>query len=349
MPLLLFALSNSIADEIKVQPPAVGAYHWAYPDFGGHEDEVTRQRLDDFETLAGKKIAAAAFSNNWKGGIKFPHEDVQIITSYGAIPIIRMMPRSRFKANKRDPKYRLKRIIKGKYDLKLVRWAQAAKSKNTPLIVDFAVEMNGNWFPWSGRLNGKGRKKRYGDKTLADGPEKYRDAYRHIIDLFREQGVENITWVFHVDAHNFPRRKWNKMKSYYPGDAYIDWIGVSVYGAQTHDEDWQTFSELFEEFYDEFSSISDNKPLAVMEFGVIDEKSIGSKSKWISDALQLVQQTKYNRIKAISYWHENWENRDGSISNLRLDSSAESLAAYQNGIDDSYFISQIIQSGNQNN
>ena len=34
--------------------------------------------------------------------------------------------------------------------------------------------------------------------NFPDGPERFRDAYRHIIDLFRKEGVKNITWCFHV-------------------------------------------------------------------------------------------------------------------------------------------------------
>ena len=52
----------------------------------------------------------------------------------------------------------------------------------------------------------------------------------HIIDLFRALDVDNITWVFHIDAYNDPNTPWNQMAGYYPGDDYIDWIGVSAYG-----------------------------------------------------------------------------------------------------------------------
>ena len=42
--------------------------------------------------------------------------------------------------------------------------------------------------------------------------------------------------------------------------------------------------------------------------------------------------TRYPRIKAALYWHERWQNADGSYSNLRVNSSVESLNAYREGV-----------------
>jgi hypothetical protein len=35
------------------------------------------------------------------------------------------------------------------------------------------------------------------------------------------------------------------------------------------------------------------------------------------------------KFKAALYWHERWQNADGSYSNLRVNSSVESLNAYR--------------------
>ncbi|HIP50048.1 MAG TPA: hypothetical protein EYG99_01220, partial [Candidatus Pacebacteria bacterium] len=72
-------------------------YFGAFPDFGDSEDNVTVQRIEEFNELAGRQIAWAYFSNNWgTDGIVFPREKVEIIASTGAIPFIRMMPRKFF-------------------------------------------------------------------------------------------------------------------------------------------------------------------------------------------------------------------------------------------------------------
>ena len=328
------------SDNIKLLPPPEGVYHCVFPDFGGQEDNVTLERIVDFENLAGKPIIWACFSNNWIEGINFPEASVRIIHKHGAIPFIRMMPRSIFCGENPDPVYTLQRIIDGDFDEDLIQWAKDAKRVNIPVIIEFGTEVNGNWFPWNGRWNGGGETNQYGDLNLPDGPERFRDAYRHIIDLFRAHGVRNITWVFHVNAQGGPKESWNNMASYYPGDDYIDWIGISVYGPLKPGEKWQTFTEVLDGSYPEFSAISTEKPLAILEFSIIDDSATGNKAAWIRDALKSIKNNRYPRIKAISYWHEAWINYDGTISNLRVDSSPEALEAYREEIADSFFVTK---------
>jgi hypothetical protein len=325
----------------KVVPPPKGVYHSAYPDFGNSEDQVTLKSITDFENLVGKRIAWAYFSDNWIDGIKFPKASVQIIQSLHVIPFIRIMPRSSFNEYRQDPIYALQRIIDGDFDDNLKRWAQEAKGSGIPLMLEFGTEVNGDWFPWSGKYNGAGKIGGYGDPDLPDGPERFRDAYRHIIDIFRKEGVKNVTWVYHVNSFSKPAEPWNNISSYYPGDDYIDWIGVSIYGPTEPGEKWQTFTEVLNSSYREISAIGPKKPIAVLEFGVVDDPEIGNKSLWIQTALQSIKSGKYPHIHAISYWHENWKNDDGSISNLRLDSSSKALEAYRKEIASSFFVTKV--------
>ena len=44
--------------------------------------------------------------------------------------------------------------------------------------------------------------------------------------------ADNILWVFHVNYNDWPNESWNRFENYYPGDDYIDWLAVSIYGAQ---------------------------------------------------------------------------------------------------------------------
>ena len=341
--IILMAISCASASDsnqiIKLKASTKGVYLAAFPDFGGSEDAVTAKRIAAFKKMTGQTIVWAAFSDNWgKSKITFPSKAVKTIHQAGLVPYIRLMPRSTLEDSysKPDRVYSLDNIINGKFDTKLRKWARDAKNSNIPLIIDFAPEMNGDWFPWSGILNGAGTKNKYGDPALADGPEKYRDAYRHIITIFRQEKATKITWVFHVDAYNTLEKSWNNYKAYYPGDGYIDWIGVSVYGAQTPSEDWKTFNQIMGSSYPQLAKISSKKPLAVLEFGVTERGT--RKAKWISDALNSIKKGKYPRIKAMSYWHENWENSDGSMSRLRLDSSKSALNTYKNSIKSSFFV-----------
>ena len=259
-------------DSNKLVEPSSGIYHSAYPDFGGTEDIVTTKRITDFENLVNKEIVWAYFSNNWYDNIHFPLTEVDVIKSAGKIPFIRIMPRTNFDEGGPDPNYTMQKILDGNFDSELTQWAIDASNTNTPLLVEFGTEVNGNWFPWNGQYNGAGETSEYGDTDYPDGAERFRDAYRHIVDICNANGANNITWFFHVDAYSEPDVDWNKIDKYYPGDNYVDWIGVSVYGPQESDEDYQEFSEIMNDVYPSLVGLSNNKPIAILEFAITEIK-----------------------------------------------------------------------------
>jgi len=329
---------------VKLLPPPKGSiYFGAFPDFGGSEDEVTTQKITSFETLVGKKIAWAYFSQNWYNGIVYPKAAIHQIADSGTVPFVRFMPRSDESPGHTETTFSMVNIINGKFDTQLRQWARDAKEDNIPLLVDFAVEANGDWFPWSGILNGGGTTDTYGDSNYPDGPEKFRDAYRHIITLFRNEGVRHITWFFHFNYESSPDVAWNQPKYYYPGDDYIDWIGFSLYGAQTLDEEWEglAFSTQLKVHLASFKALSTDKPVALLEFGVTDHHPDGDKSKWLNDAFRTILQNTDIHFAAIAPWHENWENEDGTYSTLRLDSSSEVTETFKQYIQDPRFNSQL--------
>ncbi len=331
--------------EIKLVPPNTGVYHGAFPDMGETEDSVTPERIQQFIDITGKSSAWIYFSNNWFNGIKFPRDEVLLINQYGLLPFIRLMPRSNWNTDAPDSIYSLQNIIDGKFDEALLKWARDTRSAGVPIMVEFGTEVNGDWFPWCGIYNGGGETSGYGDSTLADGPERFKDAYKHIIDIFAKENVKNVTWAFHVNSGSAPGESWNNFSAYYPGDECIDWIGVSVYGMQNSGDEWKSFNEVLGNSYNKLASVSENKPLAIFEFGVADIPKYGDKAQWIKGALKTIREGKYPRIKAISYWHSSWENEDGSVTSMRIDSNPESLNVYRTYIADSFFVAFPILSG----
>jgi len=342
---MLFFTFNGTADiQIKLLPPTGNyIYFSAFPDFGGPEDKVTTQKVQNFETMVGKPIAWAYFSQNWMDGIVYPKASIDAIAKTGAIPFVRFMPRNNFEMGVKEQRFSLQKIIDGDFDTALREWARDAKKDEVPLLVDFAVEMNGNWFGWSGIFNGAGQTDGYGNLSYPDGPERFRDAYRHIIDIFKVEGVKHITWFFHPDQGSYPNEGWNKAKYYYPGDDYIDWIGFSMYGAQEITEEWEglEFSTQLVAHYADIKAISSTKPIALLEFGVTDHHPDGNKAVWFDDAFSTILHNSYIKFSAISVWHENWENSDGTYSTLRVDSSFEALTTFKTWAENDRFISSV--------
>ncbi|HED65328.1 MAG TPA: beta-mannanase [Planctomycetes bacterium] len=326
---------NGFPRRLILVPPASGLYHAAFPDFGGYEDQVSAQRIWDFESLAGKPITWAYFSNNWFTGIQFPALEVaEIAAVAGRVPFIRIMPRNDQDILP-DPTYTLDAFLAGTFDADIRRWAEDARDTNIPLLVEFGTEANGDWFPWNATWNGGAQKTGYGDPNEYDGQERFRDTYRRIVRIFREVGANNVTWFFHVDCYSCPDTPWNSAAGYYPGDAYVDWIGISCYGPQEPGEPWQLLTDALDDTYAGLAAISTTKPMALLEYAVVDDPATGPKNAWISDAMSALATGRYPRIRAASWWHENFD-----MSNLRIDSSLSALAAYQSGAARPQFVTQ---------
>ena len=190
----------------------------------------------------------------------------------GKVPFIRLMMRSRSQSLP-DPKYNLQDFVDGRYDEALYQWAKEAKQLGVPLILEFGTEVNGDWFPWSGAQNGGGNQDGFWDSSLADGPERFQHAYRHLVRIFREVGVADVTWFFHVDGEGAPSESWNRFSHYYPGDEWVDWIGLSLYGPiRPEGIGYESFESKLSQIYPELAAISPHKPLAIIEWGITENQ-----------------------------------------------------------------------------
>ena len=319
---------------VEVVIPEHGAYTGAFMDFGDEEDDVTLEMIEDFETMVGKHQAIIASSSYW-GEQSFPTANVNVEWRHGSLPLVFWSPWDKpYEQNRGPDKFNLNDIIAGKWDAYIDKWADAAREFGHPMIVAFGVEMNGDWFPWSGVYYG-------GDAWIEDretwaGPEHFKAAYRHVVDRVRARGASNIKWMFHTNNYSYPMDTWNFAPTYYPGSEYVDWLGLSVYGQQFKDEPNPDIRSLVDWPYQEMCGLDPKKPIMIAEWATgefpyaVNEPGI-RKPEWIRQGLELFR-TRYPRIKAAVYWHERWQNPDQSYSNLRVNSSVDSLNAYREGV-----------------
>ena len=321
--------------------PERGVYAGAYIEFGDNEDTVTLEKIANFDRLVGKEQAIIASSSYW-GEQTFPKANMELIARYGAVPLVFWSPWDRPYVEGLGPdKYSLTSIIAGEHDGYLDRWADSAREFGSPIIVSFANEPNGSWFPWSGLHYG-------GDKLLPgatddyEGPEIFKKAWRHIVDRVRARGAKNVQFVLHLMDYSDPQEEWNLAEHYYPGADYVDWLGFSLYGDQFHnDEGWANFFPLFDWPYTELCLLDPAKPIMVCEWGCGEFPEKGSKAQWIRDGFRIMKDTKkYPRLKACVFWHERWQNDDGLYSNLRVNSTPASQQAYREGFAEAFFLSR---------
>lgn len=322
----------------RLAVPKEGIYTGAYIDWGDKEDTVTLEDIERFEKLVGKHQAIIASSSYW-GEQTFPEENLRLIARHGSVPLVFWSPWDRPYVEGRGPdKYSLTSIIAGEHDAYIDMWAEKAREFGGPIVVSFANEMNGEWFPWSGKLYGGSTPVPGTNPVLFQGPETFKKAYRHIHDRVRAKGATNVQWVLHLMNYSLPQEGWNLAAAYYPGPEYCDWLGISLYGSQFADDDWAPFFPLLDWPYEELRRINADKPVMICEWAVGEFPQLGSKSDWIRDAFRLFKSPKYPNIKAIVYWHERWQNSDGRYSNLHVNSTPESLDAYRQGVADPTYL-----------
>ncbi|MEW6365856.1 MAG: glycosyl hydrolase [Acidobacteriota bacterium] len=322
------------ATSTTIKPPPAGKlYHGVYPGGQtGEEDDLTPADLASYEQTVQKTAAWVYFSNNWYADRRFPLATARWIRDAGSVPFIRLMLRDSPEQNRPNRIFTLERILQGKFDKNLRAWGRAARDFGTPLLVEYGTEVNGEWFPWNGKWNGGGKTGAYGDPKYPDGPERFRDAYRHIIDVVRRQGATNITWVFHVNGDDWPQTRWNRFENYYPGDSYVDWLGVSAYGAQTPTDDWcDAFAAMLDAAYPRLAALSATKPIAVLEFGVTARNPICGQAAWAEAALTNLVGLRWPRVIAFSWWNEYWQNDDNPAhdTNMRVQDNPALAGVFQ--------------------
>jgi beta-mannanase len=134
-------------------------------------------------------------------------------------------------------------------------------------------------------------------------------------------GASNIKWIFSINWEDIPKEK-NSYLSYYPGDGFVDYVGIDGYnwGDTQPWSKWMSFSEIFKNRYDEVNKLL-NKPVLVTEFSSVS--SGGDKALWIREALSSIKKMK--KIKGFVLFNidkeGDWGFKEGNPSGRALKKS----------------------------
>jgi hypothetical protein len=320
--LAAFALIVPQLTFAQIPVPATGCYHAAF----------TPNTQEAFESLAGKSIAFEMIFRSWKGSRTFDKTACDQIVAKGAYPYIAWEP---WDNNINSTVYSLQSIIDGTHDALIRQWANGIKQWNKPLLLRWAHEMNGTWYPWDGFHNGGKTLTGYGSPAKPDGPERYIDAYRHVYHIFDSIGVTNVSWVWCPNTMWDASDPLNVVDNYYPGDDVVDWIGMNCYNWGTvtpPGNGWKTCEQMFRLTYDNVIKLAD-KPILVGESASTELG--GDKAAWITATFATLK-TAFPKIKLFS-----WFNIDKE-TDWRINSSPASLEAYCKAIADPYFLQAIV-------
>lgn len=125
------------------------------------------------------------------------------------------------------------KVAKGTYDTYITYLANWCKDAGRPIFLRVGIEPDNPWNPIDA-------------KTFVA-------AYRHVVDVFRSSKVNNVAYIF--QSAGWSNVTEDRLKSYYPGNDYVDWVGLSFFNYS-----YVSYAEQVIEF-----ARKNKKPVAIVE------------------------------------------------------------------------------------
>src|SRR5664279_3096858 len=169
--------------------------------------------LDSVAKLVGEPPSIVMWYADFRQPL--PIDGLNTVTARGAIPLLTWEP---WQAGAADHSpYALARIIAGDFDGYIGSWAKQLKKWNRPMLLRFAHEMDGDWYPWAEGVNG-------------NHAGQYVAAWRHVHQIFTKAGASKVSWVW---SPNVPYNGSTPLDALYPGAGYVDQVALDGYNWST--------------------------------------------------------------------------------------------------------------------
>lgn len=172
----------------------------------------------------------------------------------------------------------LKKAGYGEYDAVIKSFSAWAKATNRPIYLRIGYEFDG------------------AHNELEPGG--YVKAYRRIVDLMRAEGVDNVAFVWH--SYAAPTYQDYPLSAWYPGDDYVDWVGISLFGHLYAAELNAEGNAVFD------FARAHRKPVMIAEASPIHGIESDNIDAWNTWFVNLLALTYSRNVKAISLINEDW-------------------------------------------
>lgn len=202
-------------------------------------------------------------------------------------------------------------IVEGHFDSFFGYWCHLIKDVKGVVLLRILHEFNGDWYEWSTSRNDK-------------NPELVARTFRYIHNIFKENNVTNVRFIWCPNSMSLPQEKWNYLMYAYPGDEYVDFVALDVYnGAGSNSKLWRSFRKEAIENYFVLTEKLPHKPLLICE-AASRERGAGeggqSKGEWIEEtAISL--KTDLSRIRLLAWFNQ--------TDAFKVNSSPSSKAAFE--------------------
>jgi hypothetical protein len=305
--LVLAAGTSAAAGETSSRATVAAArLQQTHSAFFGVSIDRPAQTLAPFERAAGKHVALV---NSYVSlaSSRFDTSTADAVWSRGAVPMVTLEPWRDGRLGPKQPAFGLSRFLAGAFDASLTEYAASVRDWGRPVLLRFAPEMNGYWNSWSAGVNG-------------NSAAEFVAVWRRVHDLFERAGALNVEWVW---APNVAFPGATPLRPLYPGDAYVDWVGVDGYnwGRTRAGARWESFESVFGPTLRAIGRLT-QKPVVLTE--VASAEVGGSKGAWIRDFL--TQLRKHPSVVGFVWFQYDKE------TDWRIDSSSASRAAFDAGL-----------------
>ena len=193
----------------------------------------TYRHVADFAAAGGSKPNLVGYAINW--GEPFATSFDRNLRKHGDIPLVQIQPTG----------VSLATIAAGDDDAYLRSYADSVRDFGRPVVIGFGHEMNAPWYPWG---------------YTHTSARTFVAAWRHIVTVFRNQGADNVTWLWTIEADQVGT---GPIMSWWPGTNYVTWVGIDGFYIKPSD----AFSKVFVSTIDQVRAAT-NKPILLSETGV---------------------------------------------------------------------------------
>lgn len=250
----------------------------------------------DYTALVGRPPDIVMWYHDFGHSLLTP-EEISTLNATGQAPMVTWEPYDQS----------LAAIASGSHDAYLRDSARIARDWGGELMVRFAHEMNGTWYPWARSSS-------------------FVDAWRHIVTVFREEGASNVRWVW---APNVDRTGSMPFAPYFPGDEWVDYTGLDGYNwGATPGNEWSSLEGVFAASYAKITQLS-SKPLLITETS--SSEVGGDKAAWIRTGFMRTIPERFPRVTGVIWFNKAQED------DWRLTSSQAALDAYREVVDCSLY------------
>jgi hypothetical protein len=251
------------------------------------------KRIDRYARLMGRRPVIVGYYKQW-GSRPFRARELKGVWSRGAVPMITWEPWRNWSRG-----VSLRRIGNGREDRYIATAARAVAAWDRPVLVRFAHEMNGDWYPWG---------------TVRNSAHEFKLAWRRVVRIFRRAGADNVRWIWAPNVNQFGGLPF---KRFYPGNAWTDWVALDGFNWGYEGRSY-TFKRLFGRSYRVLAKLS-NRPMMIAETGTYAR----GKARWIMQAMGR-HLPSMRRIKALVWFNEPVNGVD-----MRFNSSRAALRAFR--------------------